>query len=358
MHYGKRGWSSMENIDSEWKSNARLAWHSSGRHKRTENRWSPRQRSQRDQAISRTCGWCRITGKNLPFAYFWRKIKWSLAKIRKGNFTPEVLQKTADILTTNPEYYTIWNHRRRIYTSEFASIIQKHSQDELTADKRDSQVLDIIHLDLQFLLPLLIQFPKCYWIWNHRLWLLEQATILLPADKARPLWEEELSLVGKMLNRENRNFLGWGYRRTVIDNLESRALNGRSMAVDELDYTTKMINSNLSNFSAWHNRTKLISRVLDEKSADDKERKQMLDEGEIIQMTQVSTCWSEQNSRSFIKHYLIRTISRYGFTIRTFCAHLILIQPLKPLRHIWANLSGSAMSQERSNSSRKCWMMW
>lgn len=213
-----------------------------------------------------------------------------MAKIRKGNFTPEILQKTADILITNPEYYTIWNHRRRIYTTEFGFIIHKHSQGELTAHQRDSQILDILQVDLQFLLPLLIQFPKCYWIWNYRLWLLEQATILLPADKARAVWEEELRLVGRMLNRDNRNFHGWGYRRTVIDNLESKALNGSSMAMDELDYTTKMINSNLSNFSAWHNRTKLISRVLDEKSADDNERKQMLDEGEIMQMLQASIC--------------------------------------------------------------------
>jgi geranylgeranyl transferase type-2 subunit alpha len=204
-----------------------------------------------------------------------------VAEVREGDFSPELLQKTADILKINPEYYTIWNHRRRIYANEFDSILQKHSQGELNADNRDSQVLDIIQLDLQFLLPLLIKFPKCYWIWNHRLWLLDQATDLVPAAKARSLWEEELRLVGKMLTRDGRNFHGWGYRRMIIHNLESKALDGKSMAQDELDYTTKMIGTNLSNFSAWHNRTKLVSRILDEQSANHMERKEMLDAGKM-----------------------------------------------------------------------------
>lgn len=63
--------------------------------------------------------------------------------------------------------------------------------------------------------------------------------------------------------------------------LESKALNGSSMAKAELDYTTKMIGLNLSNFSAWHNRTKLILTILDEKAATDEERRQMLDDGKL-----------------------------------------------------------------------------
>ena len=194
-----------------------------------------------------------------------------------------MLQKTTDILKINPEYYTVWNHRRRIYLREFDDI--SHGKDvdgaSLSADTKDKQVLDILQLDLQFLLPLLIQFPKCYWIWNHRLWLLNQSTLLLPCSKSRPLWEEELQLVGKMLARDSRNFLGWGYRRTIVTNLESPALKGESMAQQELEYTTKMIKSNLSNFSAWHNRSQLISRILDEQSADVTERRQMLDDGRL-----------------------------------------------------------------------------
>ena len=34
--------------------------------------------------------------------------------------------------------------------------------------------------------------------------------------------------------------------------------------------------------SAWHNRTKLILSILEEKSATDEERRQMLDDGELL----------------------------------------------------------------------------
>ena len=195
------------------------------------------------------------------------------------DFSPELLQETAELLSRNPEYYTIWNYRRRIYAAEFASLTRQVQTKELSEKERHGQVLQILQLDLQFLFPLLLKFPKCYWIWNHRLWLLEQASLLLPTSMARPIWEDELGLVGKMLGRDSRNFHGWRYRRIVVANLESSTLDGSSMAKSELDYTTKMIRQNLSNFSAWHNRTKLIARFLDEDSADDDQRQAMLDEG-------------------------------------------------------------------------------
>lgn len=202
-----------------------------------------------------------------------------LWKVEAKDFTPELLQKTAALLKRNPEYYTVWNHRRRIYVQEFLDLSQAVAQGEKSNENRQNEILDIIQLDLQFLFPLLIKYPKCYWIWNHRLWLLEQSTSLLPTSTSRKLWEEELGLVGKMLSRDNRNFHGWGYRRTVVQSLESPALQGESMVRGELGYTKKMIGSNLSNFSAWHNRTKLILRVLEEEKADDAERQKVLDEG-------------------------------------------------------------------------------
>ena len=91
------------------------------------------------------------------------------------------------------------------------------------------------------------------------------------------MWREELALVEKMLGRDSRNFLGWGYRRLVVENLER--LSGSSMAEAEFKYTTKMIESNLSNFSAWHNRSKLLIRLMEEQQGDDTRRKQMLDDG-------------------------------------------------------------------------------
>ncbi|KIV97801.1 hypothetical protein PV10_01508 [Exophiala mesophila] len=199
-------------------------------------------------------------------------------KVAAKDFSPELLQKTAELLKRNPEYYTVWNHRRRIFVQEFSDLDKAVQNGDKSPENRISETLDIIQMDLQFLFPLLLKFPKCYWIWNHRLWLLEQSSLLLPCTQSRKIWEEELGLVGKMLSRDSRNFHGWGYRRLVVQNLESQTLQGQSMARPEFNYTKKMIGANLSNFSAWHNRSQLITRILAEEDATDEERKQMLDE--------------------------------------------------------------------------------
>jgi len=144
------------------------------------------------------------------------------------------------------------------------------------------RIADLIKSDLLFLIPLLRSFPKCYWIWNYRLWLLDEAKRLLPLPLARGLWQEELALVGRMLSLDSRNFHGWGYRRFVVETLEmllSEGTTRKTMAPEEFEYAKKMISTNLSNFSAWHYRTKLIQRLLNENSANDEERKNMLNNG-------------------------------------------------------------------------------
>ena len=200
----------------------------------------------------------------------------------------EVLRLTSDLLTRNPEYYTIWNHRRRILQYQFTqpSPISPTKSESNTQELTSNEVVaELVTEDLQFLVPLLLKFPKCYWIWKHRLWLLQQTSRILPAAEARQFWLNELGLIGKMLARDSRNFHGWGYRRTVIAELESNRLNpdidSTSLVKEEFEYTTKMIKTNMSNFSAWHNRSKLIPRLLDESKADDQERKRMLDEGRL-----------------------------------------------------------------------------
>lgn len=144
---------------------------------------------------------------------------------------------------------------------------------------KNGTTLELIKSDLDFIFPLMIQYPKCYWLWNYRLWLLKEGNARLEAQIARELWNRELTLVGKMLTRDSRNFHGWSYRRRVISELESSKLLGFSMVEPEFEYTTKMITSSLSNFSAWHNRSKLIPRLLDERNANDDERRQFLDDG-------------------------------------------------------------------------------
>lgn len=202
-------------------------------------------------------------------------------QVEKHQYSVETLGLTSKLLTRNPEYYTVWNHRRLI----LRYLLSKESEKPHDCVAADQKITTRIADDLAFLLPLLRKFPKCYWIWNYRLWLLREATEYLPATKAHNFWQQELMLAGKMLSLDSRNFLGWGYRRTIVAALEIKELSSdasaSSMAELEFDYTTKMINSNLSNFSAWHNRSKIIPRLLHERQADHEVRCKFLDEGKL-----------------------------------------------------------------------------
>ncbi|KAL5343731.1 hypothetical protein BJX70DRAFT_353390 [Aspergillus crustosus] len=197
-------------------------------------------------------------------------------EIANRQYAPETLQKLSELLKMNPEYYTAWNDRRRVLQHEFSQVVSEHSQ-----ETSENQITALIKTELQFLIPLLRSFPKCYWIWNYRLWLLDEAKRLLPTAVASKVWQEELVLVGKMLSLDSRNFHGWGYRRFVVETLETLSFgkdNDQSLAQAEFEYAKKMIGTNLSNFSAWHYRTKLIQRLLSDRSASDEERKHMLDD--------------------------------------------------------------------------------
>ncbi|KAL6717341.1 Rab geranylgeranyltransferase [Lecanora helva] len=220
------------------------------------------------------------------------------SRIDKCLYDNETLEQTSKLLKWNPEYYTIWNHRRLIIQQHLFSQASHTVSD---SSKSRSINLGLVTDELAFLLPLLRKFPKCYWIWNYRLWLLEESTHIFPPHEVRKLWQQELVLAGKMLNLDSRNFHGWGYRRTVVGALESPKLctsdSIDSMVEQEFEYTTKMISTNLSNFSAWHNRSKLIPRLLDGRHADQEARRKFLDEG------------SDDQSLWFYYQYLTSTIA-------------------------------------------------
>jgi geranylgeranyl transferase type-2 subunit alpha len=213
-------------------------------------------------------------------------------------------------LKRNPEYYTIWNYRRLILLNHFAYQISTSESSEAKPESAplSKSIKDIIVGDLQFIVPLLIQYPKCYWIWNYRLWLLEQAEQQLEKSTTIQLWQEELGLVGKMLDRDNRNFHGWGYRRKIVGQLERLAgSEEKSLAEQEFAYTSKMIKAALQNFSALHYRLKLIPKLLDERQADGTARRKMLDE-ELDNMQEVLIDPFNQ-SAWFYHQYLMSTLA-------------------------------------------------
>ncbi|CAG8277086.1 unnamed protein product [Penicillium nalgiovense] len=178
-------------------------------------------------------------------------------KVSEHEYTIETLKKISELLSSNPEYYTAWNYRRQVLQYQFS---QAGGSDDETAAH---SITELIMNDLHFLIPLLRSFPKCYWIWNYRLWLLDEARRLLPLPEARQIWQQELALVGKMLTLDSRNFHGWGYRRFVVETLKElgTAEEARSMTEKEFEYAKKMIGANLSNFSAWHYQLSLIHQA-------------------------------------------------------------------------------------------------
>ncbi|THY49842.1 protein prenylyltransferase [Aureobasidium pullulans] len=256
------------------------------------------------------------------------------AKIKAEEYTAETLSLTSALLSQNPEYYTIWNHRRLVLQHVFAKEI--HSPPAEDAESKpppgltpaQHEITLLIREDLAFLLPLLKQFPKCYWVWNHRAWLLQQASQYLPVTSAKRLWLEEMALVSKMLSYDSRNFHGWTYRREVVKSIELLSAQeqlsaleldhkteekkekkpDQSMTESEFAYTTKMINTNLSNFSAWHNRLQLIPKLLKERNADPAARRKFLDDEFELIITALYTDPVDQ-SLWFYYNYLMTNLS-------------------------------------------------
>jgi hypothetical protein len=61
----------------------------------------------------------------------------------------------------------------------------------------EQQKETILQQELGFFMELIRINPKSYWLWNHRQWCL--------ATMAKPNWQQELKLVGKMLDMDARN---------------------------------------------------------------------------------------------------------------------------------------------------------
>ncbi|TGZ84246.1 protein prenylyltransferase [Ascodesmis nigricans] len=206
-------------------------------------------------------------------------------KRTEKEYTKEALDVTAKVLKINPEFYTVWNYRREIllHTTLLPFSPSPDGVDETAAyGGYEASTAGLLKQELAFLFPLLSSYPKCYWIWNHRLWALHQATRLLSPPFAEKFWRAELDLVGLMLSRDMRNFHGWMYRRFVVANIEQPE---KSLVEEEFAYTSGMVRGvgGMTNYSAWHQRSVLIPRLLEERGSGEQERMDFLeDELELL----------------------------------------------------------------------------
>ncbi|KAG6017163.1 hypothetical protein E4U54_008160 [Claviceps lovelessii] len=256
----------------------------------------------------------------------------------KYQYDETTFHLSSKLLRINPEYYTIWNVRRRCLSSSILSKFNQYDQHQDDTSETEGTVQTItvgdhqgsrrddektIRSELAFTIPLLMEFPKCYWLWKYRSWILLEAIQRLSAASARTIWEEELGLVEKMLHRDRRNFHAWDYRRHVVAQLEASRFGGTCMVEAEFAFTTKMIKRDLSNFSAWHNRSQLIPRLLNERNADVAARKAFLEQ-EIATVHEALNVGPEDQSLWYYHQYLVHAIlgaNGQGLIVRDLSGH-------------------------------------
>ncbi|XP_068175414.1 geranylgeranyl transferase type-2 subunit alpha [Antennarius striatus] len=152
------------------------------------------------------------------------------SKRREGVCDEEALQLTQQLLSSNPDFATLWNYRREILM-------------HLETVKDEDEVQKVYEAELLFLESCLKVNPKSYGSWYHRGW--------VSARLPRPNWARELSLCDRCLSLDDRNFHCWDYRRMVVKSF--------GVPVDqELGFTDRLIGSNFSNYSSWHYRSTLL----------------------------------------------------------------------------------------------------
>ncbi|MEQ2212425.1 hypothetical protein XENOCAPTIV_030492, partial [Xenoophorus captivus] len=152
------------------------------------------------------------------------------SKRKDGVFDEEALQLTQQLLSSNPDFATLWNYRREILM-------------HLETVKDKDEVQKIYEAELLFLESCLKVNPKSYGSWHHRGW--------VSARLPRPDWARELSLCDRCLSLDDRNFHCWDYRRMVVK------MSGVPVK-QELEFTDRLIGSNFSNYSSWHYRSTLL----------------------------------------------------------------------------------------------------
>ncbi|XP_034036369.1 geranylgeranyl transferase type-2 subunit alpha [Thalassophryne amazonica] len=152
------------------------------------------------------------------------------SKRKEGVCDDEALQLTQQLLSSNPDFGTLWNYRREILM-------------HLDTVREMDDMQKIYEAELSFLETCLKVNPKSYGSWHHRGW--------VSARLPQPDWAKELLLCNRCLSLDERNFHCWDYRRMVVK------MSG--VPVDqELEFTDRLIGSNFSNYSSWHYRSTLL----------------------------------------------------------------------------------------------------
>ena len=211
----------------------------------------------------------KVTASLAKKAEQWHAVSKELAAKRGETESRETQLVLLDkLLSVNPDPLYLWNHRREIVRGSL------HVDQEL---KVTSSALQCN--------------PKAYGAWLHRKWTLSEAFSSLEQLPLEQLLQSELGLTDLFLQRDERNFHCWNYRRFIVGILlgsesgswhlaagdcgdfighqlstinKSTFPNPISSSIadrilqNEWDFSTAKLHHNFSNFSAFFHRSQLF----------------------------------------------------------------------------------------------------
>ena len=106
------------------------------------------------------------------------------AKRKAQELDDELIQLTGNILSSNPDFYTLWNIRKECFLAAL----------ECPGDR---DLVEMFNRDLDFTEACLRVNPKSYGAWHHRCWLLE--------NHPKSDYEKEVALCTRYLKLDERN---------------------------------------------------------------------------------------------------------------------------------------------------------
>ena len=194
---------------------------------------------------------------------------------------------SAQLLSLNPELYSLWNHRRRLIiqatsTPSVTPNVKLETSDDtiLTSSSSSSSSLIsssiLLERELAVTEAAIKRNPKSYHAWHHRRWSIttlcgledrnHSTCLLIPTTPFNA--SQELALCEKLFLLDERNFHCWNYRRWVAESFSKVQGKNTQQQEDEkllplqteLEYTLSCIHRNFSNYSAWHQRSCLLTQ--------------------------------------------------------------------------------------------------
>ena len=153
---------------------------------------------------------------------------------QQASYTQESLDLTTKCITLSPDFYSVFNFRRRILQ-------------HLLTDQSEETKGEMLGKELDTLTKITRESPKSYTLWFHRQW------VILRSRNFELLMKKELALCDKLLAMDQRNFHVWNYRTWLVK------VAGSQTFEEELTFTTTLIYRDFSNYSAWHYRSKVVT---------------------------------------------------------------------------------------------------